>query len=83
MHLKRIRAANFRVFSDGTTAPALDWELSAGLNILVGENDAGKTAVVDAIRYDSWSQVVEWIIHLRTAHRSIRAMVAHQLAGRL
>ncbi len=50
MYLKHIRARNYRAFGDGTTAPELDWELNPGLNILVGENDAGKTAIVDAIR---------------------------------
>ena len=50
MHLKQIRAKNFRAFGDGTTAPALDLELNPGLNILVGENDAGKTGIVDSIR---------------------------------
>lgn len=50
MYLKRIRAHNFRAFGDGTTAPELDLELNPGLNILVGENDAGKTGIVDAIR---------------------------------
>ncbi len=50
MYLKRIRARNFRAFGDGTTAPELDLELNQGLNILVGENDAGKTGIVDAIR---------------------------------
>ncbi|KAE8753404.1 AAA family ATPase [Paraburkholderia madseniana] len=50
MYLKRIRARNFRAFGDGTTAPELNWELNPGLNILVGENDAGKTGIVDAIR---------------------------------
>jgi len=50
MYLKRIRAHNFRAFGDGTTAPELDWELNPGLNILVGENDAGKTGIVEAIR---------------------------------
>lgn len=50
MYLKHIRARNYRAFGDGTTAPELDWELNPGLNILVGENDAGKTGIVDAIR---------------------------------
>ncbi|VFR72561.1 FIG131328: Predicted ATP-dependent endonuclease of the OLD family [plant metagenome] len=50
MYLKHIRARNYRVFGDCTSAPALDWELNPGLNILVGENDAGKTGIVDAIR---------------------------------
>lgn len=50
MYLKHIRARNYRVFGDGTGTPALDWELNPGLNILVGENDAGKTCIVDSIR---------------------------------
>lgn len=50
MYLKHIRARNYRAFGDGTSAPELDWELNPGLNILVGENDAGKTGIVDAIR---------------------------------
>jgi len=50
MYLKHIRARNYRVFGDGTSAPALDWELNPGLNILVGENDAGKTGIVDSLR---------------------------------
>lgn len=50
MYLKHIRAKNYRAFGDGTSAPALDWGLNPGLNILVGENDAGKTGIVDSIR---------------------------------
>jgi putative ATP-dependent endonuclease of the OLD family len=48
MYLKRIRARNFRAFGDGTKAPEL--EVNPGLNILVGENDIGKTSIIDAIR---------------------------------
>lgn len=59
MYLKRIRARNFRVFGDGNIASELDWELSPSLNILVGENDAGKTAVVDAIRQVLWTTSYE------------------------
>lgn len=61
MHLKRIRASNFRAFGDGTVAPSLDWELAPGLNILVGENDSGKTSVIDAIRYVLWTTSYEFI----------------------
>lgn len=50
MYLKHIRARNYRAFGDGTSAPMLDWELNPGLNILLGENDAGKTGIIDAIR---------------------------------
>jgi len=62
MRLQRIRAVNYRVFGDGKTAAALDWELNPGMNILVGENDAGKSAIVDAIR-----QVL-----LTTSYESVR-----------
>jgi putative ATP-dependent endonuclease of the OLD family len=62
MYLKRIRARNFRAFGDGATAPELNWDLNPGLNILVGENDAGKTGIVDAIRQ----------ILLTTSYESIR-----------
>ncbi|MHB1092020.1 ATP-dependent nuclease [Thiobacillus sp.] len=61
MYLKRIRARNFRAFGDGTVSPCLDWELSPGMNILVGENDAGKTAVVDAIRQVLWTTSYEFV----------------------
>lgn len=50
MYLRHIRACNFRAFGDDGTAPKLDLELNPGLNILVGENDAGKTGIVDSIR---------------------------------
>lgn len=61
MFLKRIRAQNFRVFGNGDKAPALDWGLSPGLNILVGENDAGKSTVIDAIRQVLWTTSYEFV----------------------
>lgn len=62
MYLKHISAQNFRAFGDGTSAPVLDLEFNPGLNILVGENDAGKTCIIDAIRQ----------ILLTTSYESIR-----------
>ncbi len=47
MLLTRVRATGFRCFGKGNE---LDFRLQRGLNILVGENDSGKTAIVDAIR---------------------------------
>ncbi|CAM8662087.1 OLD protein-like, TOPRIM domain [Comamonadaceae bacterium] len=51
MYLHRVTAVNFRVFGDRSTGSHLDLELNPGLNVLVGENDAGKTSIVDVIRY--------------------------------
>lgn len=53
MYISSVRLENFRVFG-GTTEEAdrsLTLPLTPGLNALVGENDSGKSAVVDAIRY--------------------------------
>ena len=45
MHIEKVNIQNFRLFE------ALELILNRGLNILVGENDSGKTALIDAIRY--------------------------------
>jgi len=47
MRLTEVFAANFRCFSKDTP---LDWRVGPGLNTLVGENDSGKSAIIDAIR---------------------------------
>jgi putative ATP-dependent endonuclease of OLD family len=57
--LHSIKATNFRIFGDGTTSPKLEWTLNPTLNILVGENDAGKSAIVDAIRHVLWTTSFE------------------------
>jgi len=59
MYMQHIHARNFRTFGDGTTAPGLDWKLNSGLNILIGENDAGKTSIIDAIRFLLWTTSFE------------------------
>lgn len=69
MYLSNVKLWNFRKF--GSTdlidleRPNLDLNLKPGLNVLVGENDTGKSSIVDAIRlvlgtyiYD-WSRVTE------------------------
>ena len=48
MYIAKIKIENFRLFGAGEKAFLLD--LSPGLTALVGENDAGKTALVDALR---------------------------------
>ena len=45
MYLQELRISNFRCFSEPQTI-----EFSKGINVLVGENDSGKTAIIDAIR---------------------------------
>ncbi len=49
MFISEIRIDNFRLF--GTSDNAFQLSLKPGLTALVGENDAGKTAVIDALRF--------------------------------
>lgn len=55
MYLSNLKIENFRAFGSADAGTSLDLALSPGLNLLVGENDAGKTAVVDAIRHLLWT----------------------------
>lgn len=48
MYIAEIRIENFRLFGAGGSAFVLP--LGPGLTALVGQNDAGKTAVIDALR---------------------------------
>ncbi|MFJ3975898.1 ATP-dependent nuclease [Streptomyces sp. NPDC090021] len=53
--MARLQVENFRVFgvaaqSEGERDTSLDLSFTAGTNVLVGENDSGKTAIIDAIR---------------------------------
>lgn len=45
MHLSQLHICNFRKYE------ALTVNFKNGLNVLVGENDSGKTGIIDAIRY--------------------------------
>lgn len=53
MYISEIAASGFRCFS--SEQPLL-LKLSPGLNIIVGANDAGKTAVIDAPRHVLWTR---------------------------
>lgn len=50
MYLARLNVTNFRLFGDAASGGVLDIALSPGLNLVVGPNDSGKTAVIDAVR---------------------------------
>lgn len=52
MYLKEISIYNFRKFkmaSDGS--PGITVNLNPNFNLIIGENDTGKTAIIDGIRY--------------------------------
>ena len=51
MYLSNIKLWNFRKFGTKTDfdieKPSLDLNFTNGLNILIGGNDSGKTAIID------------------------------------
>ena len=58
MYVSQIFASGFRCF--GTENP-FSLKLRQGLNILVGANDSGKTAVIDVCRFVLWTRGSEFI----------------------
>ena len=66
MYLSELKLWNFRKFSknDGTIefdSPHLVVPFKKGINILIGENDSGKTAIIDAIKLVLRTHAIEWI----------------------
>ncbi len=55
MHLSRLEVKNFRQFEDFSIG------FNKGLNLLVGENNAGKSSVIDAIRIALDTNSAEWV----------------------
>lgn len=61
MYLSEVRITNFRKFGQGANGePGLVLVLNKGLNVLIGENDAGKSTVIDAIKFVLLTQSREY-----------------------
>jgi len=65
MYLANLKLWNFRKFgSDGdiyNDSPDLNVDFHEGLNLLIGENDSGKTAIIDAIKMVLKTSSNDWI----------------------
>jgi len=66
MYLSELRLWNFRRYGSDTEEidlahEAICLKFNDGLNLLVGENDSGKTTILDAIRYVLFTQSREYI----------------------
>ncbi|MHB8338971.1 MAG: ATP-dependent nuclease [Ignavibacteriaceae bacterium] len=65
MYLNKLRLWNFRKFgSEGNSfvinKPNLVVPFSKGLNLLIGENDSGKSAIIDSIKLILKTHTAEW-----------------------
>ena len=54
MHISRVHIENFRLFNKLTIS------LNSGLNVIIGENNSGKTALIDSIRLTLDTNSAEW-----------------------
>lgn len=64
MYLSNIKLWNFRKYGSGDfhpDKPNLDLDFKEGLNVLIGENDSGKSAIIDAIKLVLKTHSFEWI----------------------
>lgn len=68
MYLSELKLWNFRKFGPGVKndslnlgSPDLTICFNAGLNVLIGGNDSGKTAIIDAIKLTLNTHSSEWI----------------------
>ncbi|MCF7753170.1 AAA family ATPase [Paenibacillus xylanexedens] len=51
MYLHSVKVWNWRKFGQSADGgPGMEVEFNSGLNVLVGENDSGKTSIIDAIK---------------------------------
>jgi putative ATP-dependent endonuclease of OLD family len=64
MYLSNLKLWNFRKFGSDSfdiEEPDLNLDFNKKLNILIGENDSGKTAIIDAIKIVLKTHSYEWI----------------------
>ena len=69
MYLAKLKLWNFRkygsknelIVENTLRTPDLEVNFTKGLNVLIGENDSGKTAIIDAIKIILKTHSFEWI----------------------
>lgn len=64
MYVSCLKLWNFRKFGDAAfdlKIPHLEVTFNPGLNVLIGENDSGKTTVIDAVRLVLKTHSYDWL----------------------
>ncbi|MBE2198085.1 MAG: AAA family ATPase [Anaerolinea sp.] len=81
MYLSKVKIENFRKFK------LEEILFQPGLNLLVGENDSGKSAVIDAIRHvlgtrdNEWQRITTDDFHLDSASRAKKLRIECRFDG--
>lgn len=76
MYLSKLTIENFRCFGEGDNR--FEMTLEPGMTALVGENDSGKTAIIDALRFalgtsdQEWNRLEDSDFHVNASSREIR-----------
>ena len=64
MYLSNLKLWNFRKFGDISPVdmdkPNLNLNFTTGINVLIGENDSGKSAIIDSIKITLKTHSFEW-----------------------
>lgn len=87
MYLARLEIENFRIFGSKADNAHLSLDLSPGLNLLVGENDSGKTCVVDAVRFvlgtnpSEYNPLAEEDFHCSNGVRATTLSITAEIEG--
>ena len=87
MIISELRVYDFRQFKSVDGAPGLKITFHKGLNALIGENDSGKTAVIDALKLVLLTQSNEYIrpfisLLAKMRAQSSRSIVRFQILHR-
>ena len=65
MYLSNLKLWNFRKFGSDRefdlSSPNIDLNFTTGINVLIGENDSGKTGIVDSIKLTLKTHSYEWV----------------------
>jgi len=61
MRLAHLSADNFRIYGSKANAANLELAVRPGLTLLVGQNDSGKSAIVDALRLVLGTTSQDWL----------------------
>lgn len=79
MIISELRVYDFRQFKSVDGAPGLKITFHKGLNALIGENDSGKTAVIDALKFSEMrinaSRIILQMIQMGNAYSRRSAVI--------